>query len=188
MQQISWIPIVVVAMLSALSFWLGKVAGSLPPGAGAKVGHDPDYIVENFAATAFNEHGQPRYRLSARKMIHYMDDDSTELQEPRFERQDGKAVPVSVSARRGLISSEGEDVYFIGDVRAHRPATANQAATELSSEYIRVMPDADILRTDKPVVLRQGASLIEASGVEIDNGKRLVALQGRVRAVYEKRK
>jgi lipopolysaccharide export system protein LptC len=187
MRQISWVPLIVVALLALLSFWLGKVAGSQAPGGSGGFTHDPDYIVENFAAMTFNEQGLPRYRLSARRMVHYMDDDTTELDQPRFSREADAAAPVGVRADRGLISTNGEDVYFIGDVRVSRPAAKGQAATELTADYIRVIPDADIVRTDKAVVMRQGKSVVEASGMLLDGNKRVMQLSGRVKATYEKR-
>ncbi len=187
MQQISWVPLMVVALLASLSFWLGKVADSQAPVGSGGFTHDPDYVVENFAAMTFDAEGQPKYRLSARKMVHYMDDDSTELEHPRFERADGSAPPVKVQSERGLISAEGQDVYFIGSVRVQRPAGQGQAETDMRADYIRVMPDADIMRTDKPVVLRQGTSVIEAAGLKIDGDARVLQLKGRVRATYDKR-
>lgn len=187
MHQASWVPLTVVGALAAMTFWLGRVADSQIPGGDAGFRHDPDYIVENFSALTFDEQGGVRYRLMAGKMVHYMDDDSTELIQPRFEREAGAAPKVSVSARRGLLTAEGADVYFLGDVLVRRLGAADAAPAEMRAEYLRLLPDDDIARTDKPVLLRQGASTIEATGMFVDNEKRYVQLAGRVKAVYEKR-
>jgi len=186
--RISLIPLAVVTLLALLTLWLGKVAGSQAPLGSGGFSHDPDYVVENFAAMAFDTAGNPNYHLSALRMVHYMDDDSTELDRPRFERTPRDALPVRVSSQRGLVSPDGESVYFIGEVRVSRPAAPEQAAMEMAADYLRVIPDADILRTDKPVTLRQGASVIEASGLVIDGEKRYMQLNGRVKALYEHRK
>jgi lipopolysaccharide export system protein LptC len=188
MQQTSWVPLTVVGLLAAMTFWLGKVADTQLPGNHGGFSHDPDYVVENFAALAFNEQGGVRYRLLAKKMVHYMDDDSSELLEPRFERENGDAARLSVSSKRGLVTAEGENVYFLGDVRVNREATPGRAAMELATEYVRLMPDDDILRTDKAITLRQGSTVIEAAGLFVDNQQRYVQLAGRVKAVYEKKR
>lgn len=183
----SWGPLTIVVLLAALTFWLGKVASTQLPGTATGFAHDPDYVVENFVATTFDVQGVPRYRLSARKMIHYMDDDSTALEEPRFKRQDGVAAPISVQSNKGLITAEGENVYFIGNVLLERPPFAGSQAMALTTDYLRVIPDADILRTDKSIILRQGASVVTATGLFVDGKKRMLQLPGRVKAIYEKR-
>jgi lipopolysaccharide export system protein LptC len=188
MHQASWVPLTVVGVLAAMTFWLGRVAESQAPGSDAGFRHDPDYIVENFSAQTFDEHGGARYRLMAGKMVHYMDDDTTELEQPRFEREASAAPKVNVSAKRGLITADGEDVYFLGDVRVRRLGTADGPPAEMFAEYLRVMPDADIARTDKAVVMRQGGSTIEATGMFVDNERRYVQFAGRVKAVYEKKR
>lgn len=187
MPHASWVPLTVVGVLAAMTFWLGHVAESQIPGSDTSFRHDPDYIVENFNALSFDEHGGVRYRLMAARMVHYMDDDTTELIQPRFEREAGAAPKVGVSARRGLLTAEGEDVYFLGDVRVRRQGSADSAPAEMLAEYLRVMPEADIARTDKAVLLRQGTSTIEAAGMFVDNERRYVQLAGRVKAVYEKK-
>lgn len=178
---------IIVAALTLTTFWLGKVASTQPLLGSGGFTHDPDYVIENFSALTFDAQGRPHARLSAKKMVHYMDDDSTELESPHFERQDSETAPISVHSQRGLITAGSEDVYFLGDVRLRRPATDGQAAMELTTDYIRIIPDDDILRTDKPVTVRQGASVIEAAGLFVDGEKRIFQLAGRVKAVYEKR-
>ena len=185
MQQTSWWPLAVVALLAAVTFWLGQVAGVTLPADNARFRHDPDYVVENFAATSYDEEGQPQYRLSARKMVHYMDDDSTELDEPKLERKDVDMPTMRVRADRGLISSDGENVYFLGGVVVSRDRSAKDPVLEMKTDYIRIVPEADIMRTDKPIVMRQGSSTIEAAGMFADAEKRYFELAGRVKAIYE---
>jgi lipopolysaccharide export system protein LptC len=187
MQQTSWVPLAIVALLAGMTFWLDRVANTRLPSNPAGFSHDTDYVVENFSATTFDEQGHPHYRLSANKMAHYMDDDSTELEMPNFERHAVDSAPIHVSSRRGLITASGEDVYFLGDTRIERPARPGQPALVIEADYIRVIPDADILRTDKPITVRQGASIIQATGLFIDGEKHIMQLAGRVKATYEKR-
>jgi lipopolysaccharide export system protein LptC len=187
MPHTSWVPVIIVALLALTTFWLGKVASTQPLLGSGGFSHDPDYVIENFAALTFDAQGQPHSRLSAKKMVHYMDDDSTELEAPRFERSDGESAPISVQSKRGLVTADREDVYFLGDVRVTRAATEGQAAIELTTEYIRLIPDHEILRTEKPVLMRQGNSVVEATGLFVDGEKRIFQLAGRVKAIYDKR-
>ena len=45
--------------------------------------HDPDYLLTNFTTTTYGRDGRTESVLSAAQMVHYPDDDSTELTAPR---------------------------------------------------------------------------------------------------------
>jgi lipopolysaccharide export system protein LptC len=148
--------------------------------------HDPDYIVEQFKVWTFDIEGKPRHHLTAERMIHYMDDDTSELAKPTFRLTSAKRAPIEVSADRGLIFGDRDSVHFLGDARATRGATPAQSAFTLSGEHLRVVPDAGILNSDKPVTLRQGKSVIRAGGLYVDERKQRLELTGGVRGLYEK--
>src|SRR5256885_15521476 len=46
--------------------------------------HDPDYTVSNFLTTTYSRDGVAEAVMSATRMVHYPDDDSTELLAPRM--------------------------------------------------------------------------------------------------------
>jgi len=182
-----WLPLVIAGLLAAVSFWLGRLAQvpvSMDMGG---FGHDPDYIVEAFQATAFDIAGKPRYRLSAEKMTHYMDDDTTVLEQPRFLREISGQPTWRAASSRGLVSSNGENVHLLDDVRIERDDGGQSPPLVLTTDYLWVIPEADILRTDKPVTLRQGASQVVAGGMEVDGKQRTLEFAGRVKGIYESR-
>lgn len=182
-----WLPLAIAGGLAVLTAWLGQLAQTHPNGDALPIGHDPDYFVERFHARAFDIHGAPRYRLSADKMIHYMDDDSTSLEEPRFSREAPGMPIVRAESRRGLVSANGENVYFLGEARMEKEGEKGRPPLVLTTEYLRVMPEANLIRTEKPVTLREGRSVITAAGMEADGDKRTLALAGRVKGTYESR-
>jgi LPS export ABC transporter protein LptC len=118
-------------------------------------------------------------------MSHFMDDDTSEMAQPRFRFTLAGRAPIEVSARRGVIIGDRDSVHFLGNVRATRVATAGQAAFTLSGEHLRVLPDAGILSSDTPVTLRQGKSIIQAGGLLVDEHKQRLELTGGVRGLYE---
>ncbi len=187
MRQTSWWPLAVAGVLAAVTYWLGHVASMPLPVDTSSFRHDPDYIVENFIASSYDTEGRLRYRLSADKMVHYMDDDSTELDGPKLTHHSQEAPPMHVVADRGLISSDGDNVYFLGGVRMAREPQLDKPGLEVRTEYVRFIPKSDIMRTDRPVTLSQGKSQIEASGLFADAERRYLELPGRVKAIYENR-
>jgi lipopolysaccharide export system protein LptC len=183
--HVHWLPLVFVALLALLSAWLNQLAERPQVQDDAGFAHDPDYIVEHFNAQTFDIAGRPRHRLIARRLVHYMDDDTSELDLPRFRLTSADQAPVDVTARRGLIFGDRDSVHFLGDVRANRNATPDQAAFTLTGEHLRVVPDAGIMSSDKPVTLSQGKSIIHAGGLFADEHSKRLELTGGVRGLYE---
>ncbi len=184
--HIHWLPLGFVALLALMSAWLNQLAERPQVLDNTGFSHDPDYIVEHFNVQAFDLGGRPRHRLIAQRMIHYMDDDTTELDQPRFRLTTAGQAPVDVSSRRGLMFGDRDSVHFLGDVRATRSATRDQSAFILTGEHLRVVPDAGLLSSDKPVILRQGTSVIHAGGMYADDHNKRLELTGGVRGLYEK--
>lgn len=179
-----WLPLVIVGGLVILTAWLGQLAKAPMPKTASPVGHVPDYFVEDFTATAFDAGGKPRYRLAAVRMIHYVDDDTTELQAPRFIREGEGQARVLVRALHGKVSPDGEQVDFTGDVRMVHERLANGAPMELAAEQLRVYPERDQMHSDRPVVLKDGRGELRGGSLLADGQQRLLELKGRVKGVY----
>ncbi|MDP2432267.1 MAG: LPS export ABC transporter periplasmic protein LptC [Pseudomonadota bacterium] len=184
--HVHWLPLGFTALLALMGVWLNQVAERPLSQDNAGFTHDPDYIVEHFNVQTYDLAGRPRHHLGARHMIHYMDDDTTELDQPRFRLTTTGQAPVEVSAERGLMFGDRDSVHFLGDVRARRDAARNQAAFSLTGEHLRVVPDAGLLSSDKPITLRQGKSIIHAGGLYVDDRNKRLEFTGGVRGIYEK--
>jgi lipopolysaccharide export system protein LptC len=141
--------------------------------------------VENLVATAFDSQGHPRYTLSAARMVHYTDDDTTTLEVPRFEQQAPGAPAIRAAARRGLVSSNGDHVHLLDAVSMTRAAHQGMPELVLTTDYLHVTPEAESMRTDKPVRLRQGTSWLAAESLYFDAKARILDLKGGVKGSYE---
>ena len=69
--------------LAALTFWLEQTVREEEGQHPSQRRHDPDYVVDNLLHTQFGVTGRVESTLAATKMIHYPDDDSTDLIAPR---------------------------------------------------------------------------------------------------------
>ena len=87
-------PIILLALLAGLTFWLQKVIGQDELVNDGKLRHDPDAIAENFMVRRFDDSGQVKYRLIAPYLVHYPDDDSSELTSPKLISYRPDAAPV----------------------------------------------------------------------------------------------
>jgi lipopolysaccharide export system protein LptC len=180
----SFFPLLLLALLAALSFWLERVLQPSGTPGTAALRHEPDYIVDGLSATRMDELGRVKHTLRARRMTHYPDDDVTVLVDPRLVTYSQGRAPVTVTSRDAHMSGNGENVYFENDVRVVRAAVGNQSELTLETPYLHVIPDDNVAKTDRPVTIRNAMGVVNASGLELNSETRVLKLSGRVKGVY----
>lgn len=179
----AWLPLFLAAALAGLTWWLNHATTIADKQDHGGFSHTPDYFLDNFRATAFDANGQTLHVLRARHMVHYMDDDTTSLTEPRYEHHGATGPEVRVQARRGVVSGNGDHVHFLDDVRLIREADGGEAL-ELRTSYLHVTPDAQQMQTHKPLVVQMGTSTLNASAMRADGKQRSMVFAGRVKGTY----
>ena len=123
-------PLLLAGMLAALTFWLDRIVQPTGARPAAASRHDPDYIVERLSAVRMDESGAASYTLSAAKMVHYPDDDTTLLDARRSSSATARRqAPVTITASEAVVSGNGENVYFQDDVRVTRAAVCGRRAS-----------------------------------------------------------
>ncbi|MGO8754580.1 MAG: LPS export ABC transporter periplasmic protein LptC [Gallionellaceae bacterium] len=180
-----WSPLLPLLLLLAGAYWLNLQVRPLPPKPDDSKRHDPDFIVDNFSATTLDQQGLPRFQLSAQKMVHYPDDDSTYLDAPQLDSFFAGRPPIIAFAKKGEISSKGEDVYLRDDVKLVRAASDTQSEMTFTTDYLHVIPDKDLADTDRPVTLVNAHNEIDAVGLKFDYNARVITLLSQVRSQHE---
>ena len=172
------------AGLVGLTMWLEQ-AVQVPSGSQPNVlEHDPDFIVERFTATNLDKTGRPDSQLTAQRMTHYPDDETTELEEPRLVQFREQGPPVRISAERGTVTKDGEEVRLYGNVVVLREATAARPAQQMETTYLQVFPKQDIARTPEAVVITEGASRLTGVGMDYNTKTREFELKARVNGTF----
>jgi lipopolysaccharide export system protein LptC len=172
-------------LLLLAAYWLNLQVQPLPSKPDNSKRHDPDLIVSNFSATTLNERGAPRFLMSAQKLEHYPDDDSTHLDEPRLSSLYADRPPVYTSAKRGEISSKGNDIFLRDDVKIVRVPNAMQTELTFTTTYLHVLPDLDLAETDRPITIMDAHTILHAVGMRFDNKASVVHLLAQVRSQHE---
>ena len=178
-------PLLLMLALAAASFWLERAVQMPVRDATDKMRHDPDFIAEDFGITKMSASGRPEYRLSAERMLHYPDDDSTHVLAPRLEQRHDDDAPIVIHADRGRISHDGEEASFYGNVVVVREAAQGRSELRVQTEYLQIIPDRDLARTDQPVVITEGRSRLSGVGMEFNNKTRQFALLAHVRGTFD---
>jgi len=181
-------PLLLLLALAAASLWLERAVQAPERDQSGKLRHDPDFIAEDFGITKMDAAGKPEYILSAERMQHYPDDESTSVVAPRLVQRHDNANPVVIRADRALIAKKGDEASFYGSVVVVREAGRGQSELRVQTEYLQVIPDRDLARTDKPVIITEGRSRLSGVGMEFNNKTRQFALQSQVRGTFDARK
>ena len=184
----AWFPVILLAAVAGVTLWLDRQLQPPERAGEGQARHDPDYIAENFSSTRTGPDGAPRYTLSARRMVHYPDDDTTYLDAPKLVNFQGSGATVTVTSKNAMLSSNGENAYLTDEVRLVRSAYADKSEMTMLTSYLHVIPDDDIAKTDKPVRIYDANTLITSVGLEFNNRTRILNLLSNVRGRYEKPK
>ena len=177
-----WSALLPLLLLLAATYWLNQQVQPLPPKPDRSKLHDPDFIISKFSATTLNEQGVPRFLVSAQKMMHYPDDDSTLLDEPQLSSFNAGRPPVYAFARQGEVSSKGDEIFLRDEVKLVRAASATQSEMTFTTPYLHVIPDRDLADTDRPVTMADAHNSVHAVGMQFDNKARKMKLLAQVRS------
>ena len=140
-------------------------------------------MVENFNARKLGLDGAVLYTLTARKMVHYPDDDSAQLELLTLEAFEPRQPRMTITARNGRLEQGGDRVWVEGNVVVVREADAKGGQARLTTEKLLVLPDEGIARGPGEVTLENPSGRVHASAFELNNRTRVLMLE-KVRATY----
>lgn len=163
-------------LLAGLTLWLERT--SQPDAVSQRAArHDPDYVIDNFTARRFDAEGKLYQTLEARQMRHYPDDDSTEADLPRMVYHTEQKT--FLNSDTAWIDSGAKTIVLKENVRVTRE-NAKGPPTQITTSILTVLPDDEIARTQAPVTITQGQTVINGKGLEVNNKTQVSVLGGRV--------
>lgn len=182
-------PMILAGLLAIITFWINLAVEQQGPKIDGSNRHDPDYTMNNFVTTQTDITGKLRYVLAAVEMLHYPDDDSTVLQRPRFTQYTTEKPYSQIEGLRGYISSDGEEIELVDNVKVVRQAFEGKGEMQLSTEKLIILTNQDIAKTNSPVVIKQAPkTVIHGTGMIFDKKNQTVKLLSRVKVHYERPK
>jgi len=172
-------------VLAAVSYYLAEVSSRLNRSeqAGAP-SSEPDYYVEQVALTRLNRDGQPAFRLSADRLLHYPHDQSSVFDRPVLASLEPDRPLVTLRAARGRSTNEGERTELFDDVVLTRAAAGDKPALQVETDYVLMLGNEDIARTDRPVRVTSGDSSLTGVGMEFNNSTRVLNVLSNVRGIW----
>jgi lipopolysaccharide export system protein LptC len=180
-------PLILLSLMALLTFWISHTVQPSTAKLDGSSRHDPDYMVNKFVTTQTDINGDLRYKLAAVEMKHFPDDDSTVLQRPRYTQFTVDKPYTQIEGLRGYVSSNGEVVEVVDNVKVLRPAFEDKGEMTVDTDYLKIHPDDELVETPSPVVIRQAPkTVIYATGMVYEKRNGTVTLLHKVKAHYEK--
>ena len=181
-------PLILMLALAGLTFWLERTVREEEGGHPSQRRHDPDYVVDNLTHTRFDVQGRVESTLVAAKMLHYPDDDSTALVAPHLVQIKPNEPRIQLSADRGALSQDGEEVFLYDNVLLVREAGPDTSETRMRTSFLHVVQAHSVFRTDRDIVITEEDRVISGRGMEYRNDTRELFLRERVRGRFEPKK
>jgi lipopolysaccharide export system protein LptC len=194
----TWLAVIVLAVLTLISFWMLELMrrNDTDGNSRSSARSEPDYYVEKFSFIRLPNNGQANYHITGDKLSHQPLNDAFDIQQPRIHSFDTDKVALNIRADHAVIEQknlqinpirENDQIHLQGNVQAERPKTASSTYMKLQSEYLLLLPNENIMKTDQIVSLFTNSAEIHAIGMIADNATQQIRLLSKVRASFNKR-
>jgi lipopolysaccharide export system protein LptC len=174
------LPLSVLVLLVALTFWLSRFVQQDDSRTEGPKRHDPDLIIENFAAQKLGESGDIEYAVKAVKMQHFLDDDSSLLENVVFVAIQPNQPKLTATAPRGQLFKhpDGDDeVMMDGGVRIETDADSRYPPIKLATPKITIIPDQNIARSSDGVAMESPAGALNAKSFLLNTLTRRIVFE-----------
>jgi lipopolysaccharide export system protein LptC len=181
--------IVLISLCGALalgSFWVLEVMRrSMDSDTQRPPRTEPDYYIDNFNFVRMSPTGEAQYDISGKRLTHYPGDDTNAVVLPVVHSLAADRPAMSATSKRATVDQNNSKIHMYEDVQMDRPATPTSDHFHLTSEYLLLLPDEDIVKTDQPVDITLGTAKLIGTGMIANNATRELHLDSKVHATYQ---
>jgi lipopolysaccharide export system protein LptC len=188
---LKFLPMFLMGLLTLGTYWMVQMSTPNLDAAKQKR-HVPDYTMDKIVVTTLGPEGNTKFRVVGEKLIHYEDDASSEIDWPIARRFHETKPAITVRSDKGFMDGDMTILQLVGNATLTRPAqaaTATQAGTArmfMSSSRFTVLMNEDIVKTNQPVNLEQGLSIMTSQeGAIFDNVHQKLTMIGQVKGRIE---
>lgn len=151
------------------SFWLLKLMQNSSDDTTSLTPGKPDYYIHDFRYIKMNIDGTPHYDITGTTTVHDPKNDHINVMTPKVTMFDQKQGTAILIAKRAVITDQHSRINLYDDVNLDRPATPKYEHLHVLSQYLLVLPNDDLVKTDKPVQIQLGTSVVNSIGMVVNN-------------------
>ncbi len=172
-------------MILTLGLSLWSILGSKRPEIIAThAAHRPDAFMENVVATIINKEGNPSLKVEAPKMVHYADNDTTDIETPHITLYRESPEPWSIDSRHAKATQGLDKIYFWENVVVHHINDSANPTTTMTTATLTVFPNKQIAQTDDNVTVIQPSTTIHGLGMLANLHEGTVQLLSKAQGEY----
>lgn len=129
--------------------------------------HSADYFSTGYRKIEMNLQGKPENKLVAEKMIHYGDDNTTDLVKPVMTFYKMAAPAWVIRSDTGLRSADGSMLYLNGKVFFERFTATGAQDLRVNTSNVRVKPREKYAETDEWGEIITSSDWVSGTGMQI---------------------
>lgn len=180
---VALLPVGIVALLAALTFWLDRATNPEDPVHKAQKRHDPDFIISQVDLRRFDASGTLKQSLIAETLTHYPDNNSSDVLHPQMTYYSG-ARETRVFSNEAKVTNDNKKVTLFGDVRLVKPADQDIPETTLRTQTMTVFPDDDVAQSTSRVTITRGQSIVSGDVMYYNGKTQISMLSGHVKGTF----
>lgn len=128
----------------------------------------PDAFMENVTVTIFNKQGKPNLKMVTPKMVHYVENDATQITSPQLTLYRQSPQPWYISSQYAKATHGIEQIDFWNDVVIQHAGELNKTATVIKTPSLTVYPNKQVAKTIDLITLIQPNITVQAKGMYAD--------------------
>jgi lipopolysaccharide export system protein LptC len=174
----AYLPILLMAALALATWWLVKNSPK-PPGevAPRAVSAEPDYTMSGFALERFAPDGRLMLRIEGAQMRHYPATDRIEIDGAQIQAWSPAGRLTRASAARAMGTGDGSELQLLGGAEVVGEDAAGVPLL-IRSEFLHAFFIDERVESDRPVLVRHGATELRAAGLLYAHASQRLELKG----------
>jgi len=143
-----------------------------------------DAFMEDVVAVVMDKQGKPKMGIVTPKMVHYAEQDTTRLIEPKLTIYRKSPQPWVITSRFAKATQGIEVLNFWENVVIHHPADGSNPATLIKTATLNVFPNQQTAETEDSITFIQPHLTINAVGMKADMNVGNIKLLSQSRGLY----
>lgn len=176
-------PFILLVILALVTFWLDYATRPSEHTKSDDLYRNPDYIAEKLIGVRTDHDQGIQRQFSAQKLMHYLGEEITQLEQVSFINRDPGKPLMQLSAERATVKRKGRDIDLMQNVTAVRGAEDEKSKITLVTDLLHLYPEENLVMTEHAVSISRHKMKIEAKGLEFNNRTGEMQLLSSVKAV-----
>ncbi|MBV8802095.1 MAG: LPS export ABC transporter periplasmic protein LptC [Gammaproteobacteria bacterium] len=167
--------------LSSWSILIGKKSQALAP---TNSSTEPDAYMEEVIAIILNKQGAPSMKIETPKMVHYAENDVTDISKPHITVYRQSPEPWYINSTFAKAKDGIDQILFWDNVIIHHAEDSANPTTTMTTTSLTVFPNQQLAKTDQSITVTQPNATLHAVGMLANMNDGTVKLLSNARGEY----